>query len=128
MGWNPAVVDYRALAGVVGGKDERQIAVESVHQTTKMPNAALDVFEGIEGIHDAEHGRRLGHELHQPAGARAGDGARVELRLGFDDRRDEVDRHTVPDGDGPDEGVDVQTARRALELFLEVGGGVGDVR
>src|SRR5438093_923197 len=79
IGRNSSVADHRTFARVVGGQDERQVAVKSVHQTTKMAHAALDVFAWIEGITHAEDARRLGHKLHQPAGARAGDCARVEI-------------------------------------------------
>ena len=90
------MVDHRLAAGVVGGEDERQIVVKSVHQAAKMPDAAVDVFSRIEGITHAEVCRRRRHELHQPPGPSVGDGARVELGLDFDDRGDEVRRNTVP--------------------------------
>src|SRR5947199_2642211 len=68
IGRNPPIRAHRVLAGVVGGKDERQIVVESVHQATKMADAALDVPSRIEGITHAEGCRRRRHELHQPLG------------------------------------------------------------
>src|SRR2546426_5660733 len=55
-----------------------------------MADAAVDVVPRIEGIPDTQGRRRRGHELHQALRAAAGDGARVELGLGFDDGGDEV--------------------------------------
>src|SRR5207244_9024618 len=72
----------------------------------KMSDAALDVLSWIEGRAHAEGGRRRRHELHQSSGPSAGDGARVELRLGLDDRRNQVLRKTVSGGQFPDVGLD----------------------
>src|SRR2546422_9289772 len=75
-----------------------------------MADAAVDVVPRIEGIPDTQGRRRRGHELHQALRAAAGDGARVELRLGFDDGGDQVFGNGV-------------SACRLLYMRVEKGGG-----
>ena len=50
-----------------------------------MPDAAVDILAGIEGIPHTEVRGGGGHELHEPLGPLARDGARVETGFGADD-------------------------------------------
>ena len=70
--------DHGLPAGVVRGQGERQVVVELVHQGAKVPDAGFDVLSRVEGVAHPERCGGPGHELHQPARASAGDGARVE--------------------------------------------------
>src|SRR2546426_11805567 len=84
----------------------RQVVPKAIQEGAKMPDAGLDVRARIEGIVDTQGCRGCRHELHEPLRAPAGNGARVELGLGFDDRGDEVRRHPVAGGDLSDVSVD----------------------
>ncbi len=95
-GHRDPAVDVR-LAAVVGRERERLVAVVLVEQIAQVVAAVGDV-----DLRRAQVGRRergcsravgqelggLGHDLHQPLGAH-GRRARVELRLGVDDRGDQ---------------------------------------
>src|SRR5436309_14553661 len=80
-----------------------------------MPDAAVDVVPRIEGIPDTQRRRCRGHELHQALRAAAGDGARVEPGLGFDDGGDHVLGNGV-------------SVRRLLDMRVERGVGEANVR
>ena len=65
------------------------MVAEPVQQLPQVPHASPDVRRRVEGPADREPPRRRGHQLHEAARALAGDGARPEVGLGPDERRDE---------------------------------------
>src|SRR5690606_6916996 len=85
--WRHAVVLVdRALAGVVAGRGEGQVAVEALQQPGQVLHAALDVLPRVERVADAEPLRRRRHQLHQALRADARQRVGVEGRFGVDDR------------------------------------------
>src|SRR5690606_33940935 len=59
------VLVHRALAGVVAGRRQGQVAVEALQQPRQVFHPALDVLLRVEGVADPEPARGGGHQLHQ---------------------------------------------------------------
>ncbi len=65
VGRHATVAVDRALAGVVAGRSQGQVAIEALQQPRKILHATADVLPGIIGIADPEAGRGRRHQLHQ---------------------------------------------------------------
>ena len=75
----PAVDRRRSC--VVGGQGQREIIVISPQQPVQVGSSTVDVFPWRKSISDAQIGRRLGHQLHQPLRTCPAHGPRVAAAL-----------------------------------------------
>ncbi len=94
-GRNAVVLGDSVGAGVVSGKSKRQILPVFFQQLFQVSRAGIHILRGIEGVSDIKSRSRIRHELHQSAGAFAGNGARIEIGLRNDETGDEVFVHAV---------------------------------
>src|SRR5688572_26817434 len=65
VGRHALVLVDRALAGVVAGRSEGQVAVEPLQQPGQILDATGNVLARVESIGDAEAARCRRHQLHQ---------------------------------------------------------------
>ena len=84
-----------ALARVVAGYRQPQVAVKHFYQPGEIRHAPADVLFDHKAVGDAELIRRLGHELHQPHGTFGRHCVTIPARLHLDDRLHQLDRHAV---------------------------------
>src|SRR5262245_26755224 len=91
---HPTVAIDRARARVVGRQRAREIAIAIDHRLQVL-GAAPDVRFRLERMLDAEQLGGLRHQLHQPLGSLARDGAGIEGRLGSNHRLHQRGRHAV---------------------------------
>jgi hypothetical protein len=87
----PIAVD-RALAGVVAGGRERDVALEIGQQPAQVGEAAADVLLGVVGLADVEALGGVGDQLHDAHRVLGRERLRVERRLGEPDRERELGR------------------------------------
>ena len=85
---DPAVLGDRAFTRIVGRKDEAFVGKQAL-QVLQVADATFDVLLGVESVLDAILAGGGGDELHEPFGAFGGDGVRVVVAFGADDRVDE---------------------------------------
>ena len=117
-------------ASVVGGEREGEtvrvvVGVVAVEELIEIGGAAGDVLVGPEGVVDAELMGGAGHELHEAAGAGAGDGVGVEAAFGADDAGEEVGINVVLGAGGGDEVGDVGGVRLPAVAGVEGLGRIG---
>src|SRR6185312_5249985 len=77
-------------AGVVSSQGLDRVVVVLVEQSAQMGCSGFNVGSGIKYVGHAERGRRLRHELHQPACSLWGNGRRIEIALGCEHAGHEV--------------------------------------
>ena len=136
IGRDAAVLGHGLLAGIVGRKGQRQVAVVYVHEIAQVLDAAFDVGLGLEAVLHLQGRGGLRHELHESLGTLGGDGLVIEVGLGLDDGLDEGVVDLVLAGGLLDQGPVLRGVEACLddhpplldpELVVGAGGQVGDV-
>src|SRR5689334_18989497 len=92
---NAAIFLDRTGTRVIGSERQALVALELLEQPAEELGRAVETLGGIERVGYAEATRRRVHELAQAFGADAGLCARVEVRLRFDEARQERWGHAV---------------------------------
>lgn len=93
--WDSADAVDVSGACVVSGEDEVDIAVVAVGEAAQVPGSAKDILSWVEWVVNAHVFGGSGHELHEPHGADAADGARVKIAFDFNDGADEFRRDII---------------------------------
>src|ERR1035437_3897436 len=111
-----AVACYRAFAGIVSRQRQRVVFAVKIQQIAQIPGPALDVFDRVEGIIDAETPGRGGNQLHQSQRALTRNRVRVVVALHFDDRMDQLRRQRVLGGNTAHDFINAGGRRDGLRI------------